>query len=109
MRRGLRLIGTLTLLGSATLGCHKSSVEQKVPPDPLLISKKPIEGQPHPDLKDLPQRPDPLPPPPPQNRDTAFAPTQPAITTTSHYPDAPYDTMPARLTAPLVTVRPGQP
>jgi hypothetical protein len=28
-------------------GCHQPAVQQKPPPDPLLISKKPIEGRPH--------------------------------------------------------------
>jgi hypothetical protein len=37
------------LLGSAAmLGCHKTAVQQKQPPDPLLITKKPVEGRPRP-------------------------------------------------------------
>jgi hypothetical protein len=32
------------ILAGLLLGCHKQMVQQKVPPDPLLISKKPVEG-----------------------------------------------------------------
>jgi hypothetical protein len=39
---GLR---TVLLLG-AIVGCHKSVVQHKDPPDPLLITKKPVEGRP---------------------------------------------------------------
>jgi hypothetical protein len=34
------------LLGGAAVGCTKSAVRQKTPPDPLLVSKKPVEGVP---------------------------------------------------------------
>jgi hypothetical protein len=40
-----RAIFLLPLLGGIVLGCHKPMVQQKTPPDPLLISKKPIEGR----------------------------------------------------------------
>ena len=33
------------LLGGIVLGCHKQMVQQKQPADPLLMSKKPIEGR----------------------------------------------------------------
>jgi hypothetical protein len=36
----------------ALAGCHQPAVQQKQPPDPLLISKKPIEGRPHGDNRD---------------------------------------------------------
>jgi hypothetical protein len=34
------------VVGSVGLGCQKQAVQQKVPPDPLLTSKKPVEGNP---------------------------------------------------------------
>jgi hypothetical protein len=34
------------LLGGAAVGCTRSAVRQKTPPDPLLVSKKPVEGVP---------------------------------------------------------------
>jgi hypothetical protein len=43
---GLGLI-TLLVLG-LELGCHKSAVQHKEPPDPLLVTKKPVEGRPRP-------------------------------------------------------------
>jgi hypothetical protein len=52
MVRKLWIFGVLVLLsGSAAVGCHRSAVQQKPPPDPLLVSvkvagKKPVEGQP---------------------------------------------------------------
>jgi hypothetical protein len=42
MRTGLFAL----LLAGAALGCTKSAVRQKTPPDPLLVSKKPVEGVP---------------------------------------------------------------
>src|SRR5262249_28397490 len=48
MGRRLRRLALLTLLG--VLGCqHKTSMLQPkaTPPDPLLISKKPVDGRPH--------------------------------------------------------------
>jgi hypothetical protein len=37
----------LVLLGGVVTGCHRQAVHSKPPPpDPLLISKKPIEGNP---------------------------------------------------------------
>ena len=37
---------TALLLGGAVTGCTRSAVHQKTPPDPLLVSKKPVEGLP---------------------------------------------------------------
>jgi hypothetical protein len=34
------------LLGGVTLGCTKPAVQHKEPPDPLLVTKKPVEGRP---------------------------------------------------------------
>jgi hypothetical protein len=42
VRAGLAVL----LLGGAAVGCTKSAVRQKTPPDPLLVSKKPVEGVP---------------------------------------------------------------
>ena len=42
-RLGLAVI----LLSSVAAGCHRQAIQSKPPPpDPLLISKKPIEGNP---------------------------------------------------------------
>jgi hypothetical protein len=38
------VVSTL-LLGGATFGCHRSAVQPKQPPDPLLMTKKPVEGR----------------------------------------------------------------
>jgi hypothetical protein len=47
MGRRLRRIGLMTLiLGGAALGCTRSAVQHKEPPDPLLVTKKPVEGRP---------------------------------------------------------------
>ena len=51
MVRKLWFFGVLTLIcGSAVLGCHRSAVQQKPPPDPLLVSvkvanKPPVAGK----------------------------------------------------------------
>ena len=71
--------GTAAVLGGALLGCTRSVVQQKAPPpDPLLVTRKPLEGKPRPD--DLSARL--LPPAPPSSgRDLAAdhdaAPVQP--------------------------------
>jgi hypothetical protein len=38
------VLGTL-VLGIAGFGCHRSAVQNKQPPDPLLMTKKPVEGR----------------------------------------------------------------
>jgi hypothetical protein len=45
MGRILRPIGLATLLVGALMGCHKSSLRPKDPPDPLLVTKKPVQGR----------------------------------------------------------------
>ncbi len=52
MVRKLCNYGIVVLLcGSAAVGCHRSAVQQKPPPDPLcgvsvkVAGKKPVEGQ----------------------------------------------------------------
>jgi len=56
----------LVVLG-IVLGCHKPLVQQKTPPDPLLISKKPIEGKDTPGEPVLSPRVDPQQPPLPRH------------------------------------------
>ncbi|MFO0846212.1 MAG: hypothetical protein U0797_28180 [Gemmataceae bacterium] len=67
MRRALGTLGLAAafLLGSQA-GCTKPAVREKPLPDPLLTSKKPIEGKPH--LTDPGERDGELPPPPPMPR-----------------------------------------
>jgi|GEM_PF-2891408 hypothetical protein len=48
MAQKLRYVGWFTLLfSSAVLGCTKAAVQQKSVPDPLLLTKPPVEGRPH--------------------------------------------------------------
>jgi hypothetical protein len=47
MGRRLWRFGLMTLLlSSLALGCTKAAVQHKEPPDPLLVTKKPVEGRP---------------------------------------------------------------
>ena len=52
MGRRIRRLALAAAGLCALAGCHQSAVQQKPPPDPLLISKKPIEGRPHADDRD---------------------------------------------------------
>jgi hypothetical protein len=46
MARLFRSIGLGALLCLAVLpGCHKNAVQHKDPPDPMLVTKKPVEGR----------------------------------------------------------------
>ena len=67
MRRKLGQVGLATLLlTTLTLGCNKSAVRQKEPPpDPLLVTKKPVEGKPTPEEAPALARAEPIPPAPP--------------------------------------------
>ncbi len=68
MRTMLGRMGLLALVfGAMILGCHKSAVQQKPPSDPLLISRKPIEGKDTPGDPLLVPRIDPLQPPLPRH------------------------------------------
>jgi hypothetical protein len=70
MRRRLcRLTWAALALGGVTLGCHRSAVQQKLPPDPLITSKKPVEGRPQAEVPHPLVRLDPPPPPLPALRD----------------------------------------
>ncbi len=47
MRRSLRRVALAAALFGSTLGCTRTVVQQnKQPPDPLLVSKKPVQGKP---------------------------------------------------------------
>lgn len=46
MRTVVRAVLAAVLLSGAAVGCTRSAVRQKTPPDPLLVSKKPVEGVP---------------------------------------------------------------
>jgi hypothetical protein len=46
-RKLVRLFLATVLIGGVGLGCNRQVVQQKVPPDPLLTSKKPLEGKPN--------------------------------------------------------------
>ena len=67
MRRKLWRAGLAALvLGGAVVGCHRNAVQKKQPPpDPLLITKKPVEGRPHAPEPTLSARDEPTPPPVP--------------------------------------------
>ena len=50
MVRGMRWWATAAVLGGALLGCTHTTVQQKgPPPDPLLVTRKPLEGKPRPE------------------------------------------------------------
>ena len=64
MVRALWRWAAAAVLGGALLGCTHTTVQQKgPPPDPLLVTRKPLEGKPRPD--DLSARL--LPPAPPSS------------------------------------------
>lgn len=66
MGRKLRYVGWTTLMiGGALLGCHKSAVQHKEPPDPLLMTKPAVEGRPHAAQSSPLSRNEPAPPTPP--------------------------------------------
>jgi len=72
MIRAFRRWGSLLVLGSAVAGCTpRSMVQQKPPPpDPLLVTKKPIEGKPQSNEMDLSAR---LQPPAPPSLESQVA------------------------------------
>jgi hypothetical protein len=45
MRRLWRIGLSALVVGAALLGCNRSSVRDKAPPDPLLTSKRAVEGK----------------------------------------------------------------
>jgi hypothetical protein len=65
MGRTLRQVSWITLFfGSCLFGCTKSAVRHKEPPDPLLVTKSPVEGRPHTTHASPLSRTEPTPPPP---------------------------------------------
>jgi hypothetical protein len=74
MRRILtQVVLAALLLGVAQAGCTKPATREKPVPDPLLTSKKPIEGRSRP-MDGQPEREDLLPPPPPPAVDSLTLP-----------------------------------
>jgi hypothetical protein len=66
MRRTLLQVGLAALLVGVAFGCQKQLVRKdKTPPDPLLVSKKPVEGRPHEEEEPPRSARVELPPPPP--------------------------------------------
>jgi hypothetical protein len=64
MRRALCMAGLAAFfVWGGAAGCNRPAVREKPLPDPLLTSKKPIEGKPH--LTDAAARDEEIPPPPP--------------------------------------------
>jgi hypothetical protein len=81
-----RLLAAALLAGGLVLGCKaRPVVQQKQPPDPLLVSKKPLEGRPQ-DAPEAAVRVDPLPPPPP-GRERPYA-APPRIDLAADRPEA---------------------
>jgi hypothetical protein len=60
-----RVLLMAALLVGVAPGCTRSAVKQKQPPDPLLLSKKPVEGKPTSLERDMSARLDFAPPPAP--------------------------------------------
>ena len=91
MGRKLQHVGWATLLiGGALLGCHKSAVQHKEPPDPLLVTKPPVEGRPHTTQSS------------PLSRNESAPPTPPAgDSPTSAHRDGASLVRPAHLLAPM--------
>ena len=65
MVRAFWRFGLAAVLGGALLGCSaRTVVQQKAPPpDPLLVTKKPVEGKPRPENADVSARLQPPAPP----------------------------------------------
>jgi hypothetical protein len=64
MRRPFRRLALAAALAAGALaGCQHSAVQTKQPPDPLLVTKKPVEGKPRSPEDDLSARVQPPAPP----------------------------------------------
>jgi hypothetical protein len=64
MVRAFWRLGLTTALAGALLGCSHTTAQRKPPPpDPLLVTRKPIEGKPRPVDADLTARLQPPAPP----------------------------------------------
>ena len=79
MWQKLRQLGLATLVVSAgAFGCHRSAVRDKnPPPDPLLVSKKPVEGRGHGEPRST-VRGEVPPPAPPGDFATVSSPAEPS-------------------------------
>ena len=65
MARKLRHLGWIVLFfGVAAVGCTKTAVQQKTIPDPMLLSKPPVEGRTHAAQSSPIRRGEPTPTPP---------------------------------------------
>jgi hypothetical protein len=69
---------------AAAIGCNKHVVREKTPPDPLLVSKKPVEGKPNLGDPARPQLADPTPPPVPHGYDVRHMASMPGTTYPEH-------------------------
>ena len=86
MGRKLRHLGWITLFIGVFAGCTKSAVRPKEVPDPMLVTKPPVEGRTQ-TVKSSPlSRGEPAPPSPPGDADTptsvrrdTTAPVRPAL------------------------------
>jgi hypothetical protein len=72
-----QIVGTIGLavvvVWGGLAGCHKPAVREKPLPDPLLTSKKPVEGKPHTEDPEAARPHLPPPPPMPPSLDKGFA------------------------------------
>jgi hypothetical protein len=79
MRRVLCTTGLAVLVMSVSAaGCNKQAVREKPLPDPLLTSKKPIEGRPH-VSEASPLSREEIPPPPPRPAEVAGQTPEPSV------------------------------
>jgi hypothetical protein len=70
MRRSLWRVAALAVaLVGLTLGCQRHAINQKSPPDPLVHSKKPVEGRLEAETPEIALRSYPQPPPLPATGD----------------------------------------
>ncbi|HEY7158480.1 MAG TPA: hypothetical protein VH575_31335 [Gemmataceae bacterium] len=70
MGRKLRHVGWITLFLVAFVGCTKSAVRTKEVPDPMLVTKPPVEGRSHTSKSSPLSRGEPTPPPLPAGVDS---------------------------------------
>lgn len=68
----------ILIVWSGLTGCSKPAVREKPLPDPLLTSKKPIEGKPH-VTESGPTSNEELPPPPPIPEEVARGTVRPQV------------------------------
>jgi hypothetical protein len=71
MGRKLRHVGWITLFVGVFAGCTKSAVRTKEVPDPMLVTKPPVEGRAHAAKSSPLSRGEPAPPSPPADADSS--------------------------------------